>query len=72
MRPFDCLAGVFGLPSRYDALLVSLPVAFLLTFLLGAQVLESHSLSAGLASLVCTVFVVDGLFLHPPQPDQAS
>jgi len=72
MRPLDCLASVFGLPSRYDALLVSLPVAFILTYLLGTQFLASRPLSAGLASLVCAVFVADGLFLHPPQPDQAS
>lgn len=69
MRPLDRLASVFGLPSRYDALLVSLPVTFLFTYLLGAQFLSSRPITAGFASLVSAVFVVDGLFLHPPEAD---
>jgi hypothetical protein len=70
MRPLVCLATVLGLPSRYDALLVGLSVTFLIAYLFGSQLLSSRPITAGFASLVSAVFVVDGLFWHPPQPEQ--
>lgn len=54
--------------ARSDAILVALPVAFLVTYGLGQVAVESR-LAVAIASLVCGAILVDGLFLNPPVGD---
>ena len=53
--------------SRYDLVLAAIPVAFLLSGLVGSVVEISIEASVALASVVCLLAIVDGLFLNPPE-----
>lgn len=62
----DRLADLLGVPSRHDVVLGGMPPAFALTYLLGQQFLLSRPAAVAVASLASALFVVDGLFRHPP------
>ncbi|MFB6134163.1 MAG: hypothetical protein ABEJ55_04165 [Halanaeroarchaeum sp.] len=55
--------------TRFDALLLAIPVSFLSTYLLGLQIFATEAVTVGMAALVSLAFVVDGLFVHPPAID---
>ncbi len=52
--------------SRYDLLLLVIPVPFLLALVASQVSSFGLSLLMGLASVVSAVAVADGLFLNPP------
>jgi hypothetical protein len=56
---------------RYDALLAGIPLAFVLTYLLGAFLFAAGPLTVAAASLTSGVFVADGLYRNPPTPGDA-
>jgi len=53
--------------SRYDLLLVVIPVVFVAALVLAQVFALPASTLLGAASLVCAVAVADGLFVNPPQ-----
>lgn len=55
--------------TRFDALLLAIPVSFLVTYVLGLQIFATEVATVGTATLVSGTFVVDGLFVHPPALD---
>lgn len=56
--------------SRYDLVLLVIPVTFLLAFVASQVFSFGLSTSMGLASVVGAVAVADGLFVNPPErPD---
>lgn len=53
--------------SRYDLVLGVIPVAFLLSGILTTILGLSVQTAIVLASVVCLVAIVDGLFVNPPK-----
>lgn len=52
--------------SRYDLLLLVIPVTFLVALLVGMVSSLAVSTLFGAASLVSAIVVADGLFVNPP------
>lgn len=65
---FEGLADLFSLPSRYDFILVGMPVAFLFTYLIDTQSLSTDGSAIATGALVSAVLVADGHFRRPPLP----
>ncbi|MFB6152989.1 MAG: hypothetical protein ABEJ27_01935 [Halodesulfurarchaeum sp.] len=52
--------------SRWDLILATVPIAFLLTYIVGHHLLASRVIAVASATVVSGAPVVDGLFVHPP------
>ncbi|NHN47878.1 hypothetical protein G9464_09740 [Halostella sp. JP-L12] len=58
--------GALTSPSRYDVVLVLVPVAFLAALLVGEAVDAPLRVRLATAALACLPWLVDCLFLNPP------
>lgn len=65
---FKGCADLFDIPSRYDLILVGIPVTFLDTYLIGMQFLTTNGSVITTSTLVSAVLVANGLFRRPPIP----
>ncbi|MFB6267380.1 MAG: hypothetical protein ABEI31_06955 [Halodesulfurarchaeum sp.] len=67
MRRLSHIRTAFEGCSRWDLILVTVPVAFLFTYIVGHHLLASRAVAIASATVVSGAPVVDGLFVHPPR-----
>lgn len=64
---FDRATAIRRQASRYDLVLAVIPAAFVAAVLVGSAAPVSFTTTAGIASAIGLLAVVDALFLNPPR-----
>ena len=62
------VSGPFHAVSRYDILLAVIPVSFLATLVAAWFLPVPTRMGLTVGSLVCSLAVLDALFVNPPRP----